>query len=519
MNAFALNGRLFQFSAPLATWLVHNYGCRVSVMAGGVLLFLGLTASAFATSFSALVFTYGLVAGTGMGLTYSPTLMTIGFYFSRLRGLASGISVSTCAVGILSGSLITQLLIDTYGLTGAFLLIGGISLHNVVFAMFFRPTPHEGRRLQQNRTRAIPKLSLENLPQGSKARSVVVEKLPLTEKFLDESGDEERNKEAGFVVTDKEPTTAQNERSQRRIAITSDKNDLSYKDAESKDKSRIQTVVLQSEIQSPLAAQQEAASSSARNTGCCYGSTCGCHGIRNAVVTGFHARLKAVRPLVLNRAFVCHCISVFFADMNMGGVYLHLPEYSKTMGTDVTRAATLFVGVGIFSLVSRLGSGFLTTGLRVNAFYLSFSLMALCGAATSLFPLYSGSYLGQMVFACLFGLSTGGFYTLINVLTVELVGFGDTLAMAYGMEVFVMGVGYVAGPPLAGIIVDSGGTYEHSFIFLGLAMFASAVFDLVAKAVHNPQDKNCETAITVDTGASEARDSLLQTQDTTDNMQ
>nr|KAG5695060.1 hypothetical protein BaRGS_032553 [Batillaria attramentaria] len=125
-------------------------------------------------------------------------------------------------------------------------------------------------------------------------------------------------------------------------------------------------------------------------------------------------------------------------------------EYSKTMGTDVTRAATLFVGVGIFSLVSRLGSGFLTTGSRVNAFYLSVSLMALCGAATSLFPLYSGSYLGQMVFACLFGLSTGGFYTLINVLTVELVGFGDTLAMAYGMEVFVMGVGYVAGPPLAG---------------------------------------------------------------------
>nr|KAG5695058.1 hypothetical protein BaRGS_032551 [Batillaria attramentaria] len=134
----------------------------------------------------------------------------------------------------------------------------------------------------------------------------------------------------------------------------------------------------------------------------------------------------------------------------------------------------------------------LASGLKVNALHLSVFLSAASAISTSLFPLYSGTYLGQMVFACLFGLSTGGFNTLINVLTVELVGFGDTLAMAYGMGVFVMGVGYVAGPPLA-----------------GLAMFAAAVFDLLAKVVHTPHTTDRQVTGIVKMESSEAVDTLL----------
>ena len=52
------------------------------------------------------------------------------------------------------------------------------------------------------------------------------------------------------------------------------------------------------------------------------------------------------------------------------------------------------------------------------------------------------------------------------MLTTELVAFKH-LAAAYGVLIFIMGIGYVSGPPLAALIVDSGGTYEHSFVFLG----------------------------------------------------
>ena len=78
-----------------------------------------------------------------MGLVYSPTIITVGFYFEKFRGFASGTSVASAAVGILSGSLIAQSLIDTYSVGGAFLLIGAMSLHISLLSMVFRPTAYE----------------------------------------------------------------------------------------------------------------------------------------------------------------------------------------------------------------------------------------------------------------------------------------------------------------------------------------------------------------------------------------
>ena len=81
-----------------------------------------------------------------MGLSYTPTIMTVGYYFDKFRGIASGISVSATAVGILSGPLIVQKFIDVYGMSGAFLLIGGMAFHYCVFGMLFIPPATAGGR-------------------------------------------------------------------------------------------------------------------------------------------------------------------------------------------------------------------------------------------------------------------------------------------------------------------------------------------------------------------------------------
>ena len=105
-------------------------------------------------------------SGIGLGLCYSPTLITIGFYFDKYRGLASGISVGFTAVGILSGSLITQSLIDEYSVSGAFLLIGALSLHFCFFGMFFRPTQFETKKMTLSVS--IDMLEAENQFRASK---------------------------------------------------------------------------------------------------------------------------------------------------------------------------------------------------------------------------------------------------------------------------------------------------------------------------------------------------------------
>lgn len=52
--------------------------------------------------------------------------------------------MALAAVGILSGSLMAQAFINEYSVSGAFLLIGAVSLHYCLFGMFLRPTDYEG---------------------------------------------------------------------------------------------------------------------------------------------------------------------------------------------------------------------------------------------------------------------------------------------------------------------------------------------------------------------------------------
>ena len=51
------------FAAPLASLVIGRFGCRVCSVAGGILCFVGLSASAFVTSIGQLYITYGLIAG------------------------------------------------------------------------------------------------------------------------------------------------------------------------------------------------------------------------------------------------------------------------------------------------------------------------------------------------------------------------------------------------------------------------------------------------------------------------
>ncbi|KAL8621761.1 hypothetical protein ACOMHN_061896 [Nucella lapillus] len=526
--AGSLYSSLQMLAAPLASWLVHHYSCRVSVVIGGALLCVGFVTSAFVTSVLHLVFTYGLIAGTGLGLTYSPSLMMITFYFKRFRGLASGISVSGCAVGILTGSLLTQTFIDMYSLDGAFLIIAGLGLQSSVFGMLYRPTQYDGtgslkRKKNPNYDRQVswkaceesqtPCLLAEKNPSNPLSQEILVDaenpSNSLSQGILVDAENPSNSLSQGYLVDAENPSNSLSQgilvgtyRSpdplSQGILVCSEDEDLRRVDAENQVQTvkdleekttefKQQTSLTCSESHGPA---QNTKTVSAEADGEEEERTEDSELLRNeqnevSISPGtktserkpspgtteisprsqLHkvlSQFKAVGSLMKNWAFLLHCASVFFAGFNMSGVYLHLPEYARTHGTQPTQAAALFVGVGVFSFLSRIGNGLLLTSPRVNGLVLSVVLMGACGLACCLFPWYSLTYVRQMTFASLFGLSTGGFFTLINVLTVQLVGF-QFLTTAYGVLIFTMGVGYVAGPPLSGrLACETINPAEHS---------------------------------------------------------
>ena len=59
-------------------------------MAGGVICGLGFGLCLLATNLLELAVFYGLIAGSGLGLMYIPTIVSVNYYFQKKRSVANG---------------------------------------------------------------------------------------------------------------------------------------------------------------------------------------------------------------------------------------------------------------------------------------------------------------------------------------------------------------------------------------------------------------------------------------------
>ncbi|KAL8596012.1 hypothetical protein ACOMHN_018324 [Nucella lapillus] len=590
----ALYAANMSLTAPIAATVINRVGCRISCIAGGLLCFVGFLASAFAPSISWLFVTYGLLAGLGLGLTYAPSVITIGFYFDRLRGVASGLSVGFAAIGILSGSLITQTLIDQYSVSGAFIIIAAVSLHFCFFGGFFRPSEQEmgnkvsvdgdlDRGILDNKAsmlslalhgieiRTVSQHSIHKNPDPlgrlgygsvtSLLRKIQTARLRQTLEngslaaSMYSGGGEDMHSAmyrpdkgsssivvpgSEIVQVECEEVTNLEELEKMPLSGRPESPNNIHADGQTLgggvvlSTTPVQTlpgIVLEHIGEDFDQVQHRSVSDAAEARSSDYGHTndrasvdedgAGSHRLAlthatphspysedvHSVTSRDEAKgrpwkarrtptlttklLKAADSYVAvltHKAFMFHCASTLAANIHISGIYLHLPEYVLTKGTSSNQAAALFIAVGLSSLLSRLASGFATMDAKIESLTLNMGMMGLCGVSTIFFPLFADTYTGQLVFSALFGLYTGGLYALISVLSVYFMGI-SLLPTALGVLAFMMGVGYVSGPPLAALIVDSGGTYQHSFIFLGIMMIVAAFLDMAAVAFIEPKEE------------------------------
>ncbi|CAG2186005.1 unnamed protein product [Mytilus edulis] len=167
-----------------------------------------------------------------------------------------------------------------------------------------------------------------------------------------------------------------------------------------------------------------------------------------------------------NISFVFILLGAIFVGLPYSLVLLHLPNYSVTEGYTHEDGAFLMAMIGLGSTVNRILVGIASGDGGLDVLLLYFGSLGLTGASTLIFPLFSGYYIGQCIYAFIFGLYSGAFCALTNPICFEMVGL-DNLPTAIGLYFCAIGIGGLIGPPLAGIIIDNGGTYEHSFYISG----------------------------------------------------
>ncbi|KFO30548.1 BTB/POZ domain-containing protein KCTD2, partial [Fukomys damarensis] len=132
-------GATLQAGGPLCSILVGRYGCRVTMMLGGVLASLGMVVGSFSHTLNQLLLTAGMITGLGMSFSFQASITVLGLYFIRRRPLANALASMGISLGITLWPPFARSLLENLGWRGSFLIFGGVFLHCCVCGAIIRP--------------------------------------------------------------------------------------------------------------------------------------------------------------------------------------------------------------------------------------------------------------------------------------------------------------------------------------------------------------------------------------------
>lgn len=134
---FSITSFSLSFSTLFAGKLQQKMGLRKLIATAGIVLGIGLILSSQVSSLSLLYLLAGVVVGYADGTAYITSLSNLIKWFPNRKGLISGISVSAYGMGSLIFKYVNGRLIDTVGVSEAFLYWGIIVLIIVLAGSFF----------------------------------------------------------------------------------------------------------------------------------------------------------------------------------------------------------------------------------------------------------------------------------------------------------------------------------------------------------------------------------------------
>lgn len=119
---------------PITGFYIPRIGTRVTAAIGGLVVGLGYILSSFATQIGTLVFTYGVIAGTGVGIAYGVPMVVASRWFPDKKGLAVGLTIVGFGLSPLITAPLANQLIAVYTVRPT-LRILGIAFTAIILAI------------------------------------------------------------------------------------------------------------------------------------------------------------------------------------------------------------------------------------------------------------------------------------------------------------------------------------------------------------------------------------------------
>ncbi len=134
MLAFGMTSMLAPISMIGSGYLLDRGYTRQLVIVGGALFGLGHVLAGISTTLPMFYLSYGLIAGLGQGIMYSAALSNTMKFFPDKRGFASGVITGGMGAGSVLAAPIGRWLVDTVGVSQAFVILGIVFAVVVVLA-------------------------------------------------------------------------------------------------------------------------------------------------------------------------------------------------------------------------------------------------------------------------------------------------------------------------------------------------------------------------------------------------
>lgn len=503
---------------------------RVFVMMGGLTSFAAYMINAFLPDVSYLILSQGVLFGLTHAFAQGPSLVILGKYFKKYRGLATTLANVGASSGIFIFPLVLRKLIDSYGLQGALVIHSGLLLNFLVAGSLLRPLSFYDKPSLKRVAKYKKEEESEELLQDQKLvtiNDIVSENQtsyqPVSNTIDDSDKVQETNQNCQTSMKDSlqmhsinnslEPYTrnrtfsdSQKERP-KNMRITSDhlKPEMSHSTRS------LNKVLDRVGISGDLAV----ASSMGDISGSVY-SVCGSKSdvhvkpedkntksveeTQEMKMLTFFKELIGLKCLKI-RIFQIWLVVAFFGILGTAQIVTYVPPLAAEKGVDKNQRVFLLTIIGASDIAGKV---VLTVITFFNIFpkdimmAVSLWIIAVVFFCVALFTEFSHF----VVLSAVLGSCSGVYFALFPAVLADLVGL-ENLSGAMGLTMLAHGFSLTIGNLILGAIKDATGSFVGSFLYAGGCTFWSAIAMTVCylygkKIKRHPQNRHDVIEIVAD---------------------
>lgn len=174
--------------------------------------------------------------------------------------------------------------------------------------------------------------------------------------------------------------------------------------------------------------------------------------------------------------YTLFCMSNFLLYACVDVPYVYLPDNAITHNVEEESASFLISILGILNMIGVVMVGYGGDKKWIDSSFLYSAFISVSGLSIAVIP-WVKTYVGMASLAGIYGFTISANYALVSVIIVDIISL-DKFTNAYGLLLLIQGFASIIGPPLAGYLFDSTGSYDATFYVTGTTIFVSGVMVL-----------------------------------------